>query len=310
MHRKHLHFMEKSQLVLVAGLGLAAMYYLLWGLFTGVDPQSPVVFLDEGNVVGLLRLLVLMLAASLAVCLLTTMNRPVGAPAAVLIMLGGLSLRSARILPLLWQQGQFVRPMYLMLIAELVLLGAALIVMDCLIGLCRRRLETLLPRFLWTPLEPAEATSLDQSWSMYDWIRSRRDAAVRGKALLVIGKSIGAGVVAAVIVIFLLAGSGDRGQLLFAVFAGGFLGAMVGQHLFPNPYILSGWAIAPLAGVVLYAMVLIAPEIEILAHPSFQILPIDFWSAGGAGGLIGLWSLQRSNEMKQVQEQEEQSSAK
>jgi hypothetical protein len=103
--------------------------------------------------------------------------------------------------------------------------------------------------------------------------------------------------------VWLLARSSDRGQILFALLAGNFLATLVAYQVFPSRSRWAAWASALAAGVVFYVLAAVgAPRTGagawVFVANCSQALPIDWITAGLGGALLGFWGSSRLHEGK------------
>jgi hypothetical protein len=131
-----------------------------------------------------------------------------------------------------------------------------------------------------------------------------RDNALRG----VLGFMVS--VIASAIVIFLLLRSPERGQILFALFAGCFLGVFIGQKVVPTSSNLTAWAVPVALGVGLYVLAALSVVrtgqeawVEVQKYYKYaQALPIDWMTAGLGGAMLGHWEDLRMREARYIED--------
>ncbi|NIA07811.1 MAG: hypothetical protein GWP14_09315 [Actinobacteria bacterium] len=85
--------------------------------------------------------------------------------------------------------------------------------------------------------------------------------------------------------------SSERGQIIFAALAGGFLSTLAGHQSFRPSKSISCWLALPLVGVAGYLLLagFGSPASEPLPNsPLGNFLPIDFVGPGVLGGMLGL----------------------
>ena len=88
----------------------------------------------------------------------------------------------------------------------------------------------------------------------------------------------------------LLLRSLDRAQVAFALFAGFLIAAWVARHYFWTRSATIAWAMPLLAGLLMYALAAVTGGTQLV----FQILPIDWATAGVSGALAGLLDRRKS----------------
>jgi len=335
MTHRQTHFLEKLEFQIAAIAAAAVVYWFVWPLLIFRDPEWPICFLASGDGMHLFTLIGLACALGIACGAITVTARPQTAVLALALALGGLSLRSPRIRSLLWAQQDSISAMYWRMAMEVLVLLAVIVIAGAAAGIGRRLAAALAGGLLWRdPLlelddERREAynrelarrnTEKASPWTVpivlsllssplgIIWVPKAeggrllgRDTAVRG----VLGFMISLTAVA--IIVFLLLRSPERGQILFALFAGCFLGVFIGQKVVPTRTNITAWAVPVVLGAALYLLAALSAvgsgqgawmEVRLYA----QALPIDWMTAGLGGAMLGHWEDLRMREVRYVED--------
>ncbi|MBN1555649.1 MAG: hypothetical protein JXA11_12970 [Phycisphaerae bacterium] len=331
MNYKRFHLFEKTQVLIAGGGLLAAVFFLLGGVFRPADPLGPIAMLPNGHFGKLLLAGLLLLALSVVTGAMTTHSRPEGGLLTALLALGGLALLSAPMDSLLWRHGAPRSGLYGQMILEVLLLAAAVTLAEWIVTVVRAALGKARPAWVWNdPLDQltdeqrnilrgsrvhlrwdgdiiegndfllspgVRNTLIGNVWSLLggekDVRVAKQHAAVR--AFRRGAACLGLGVVAGVILVSLLMQSDLRGQILFSLFAGFALAAMAAQHVFPTRAMFVAW-LMPIVTAVLFYLLAALTRGEI--RPQFEALPIDWISAGCSGALLGFWIAGRMRESR------------
>jgi len=340
MTYQQVHFFEKIEFQFTAIAGAAVVYWFVWPLLIPGDPEWPICFVACGAYTHMWMLAGLACVLGLACGVGTITARPQTAAMALALGLGGLSLRSPRIRPLLWASQDSMPAMYWRMALEVLVLLAMVIIAAAMAGIGRRMTAWLAGGLIWQdPLaaldneqqqarsrrqaEPDDGKSSPRSTStiltLLGWpfgITSSpgeksktspgRDTTVRG----VLGFMIS--VTASAIVVFLLLRSPERGQIIFALFAGCFLGVFISQRIVPTRANVTAWATPVVLGVLLYVLEAISSVSTgrgtWMDVPSYaRILPIDWMTAGLGGAMFGHWEDLRMREARRIEESLEES---
>lgn len=336
MTHRQTHFLEKLEFQLTAVAAVAAVFWLAWPALIPADPELPATFLAGGG--GLGRLLVLAAAAALlgVICgASTATGRPQTAAMALAVGLAGLSFRSRRIRTLLWDQQDALPAMYWMMALELVVLLVIFFAAASLTMLGRRLVAGLAPSMLWNdPLLELDEDRREE----YDRVQARveggeitpwtpptmlavlkaplgfpRDLGVKDEKLPVrenllrgvMGFMVS--ILAAAIIFFLLLRSPERGQVLFSVFAGCFLGVFIGQRVSPAQTNLAAWAVPVVLGLFLYVLAAVSSVYSgrgawLSVATYYRVLPIDWLTVGLGGAMLGHWENLRMREARYIEE--------
>lgn len=160
MNPQNFHWLEKVQAQLVSIAGIALMYFLLWPVLRNPMPTFPTAFVAGGGLSRLAILAAILWGVSAVAALLTVRSRPETALLVTAFSVGGLSLRSPRIEPLLWPgaAAESVGALFWLLATEVVLLAVVLAGAAAIVYLIRRGVRAIKPGWLWrSPLaEPIE----------------------------------------------------------------------------------------------------------------------------------------------------------
>lgn len=333
--KKHLLW-EKSQVILAAGVLLAAVYYIFWQGFGGAYPRNPIIMLPAWRPGAILALGAVFCGLAALAGLMTTRSRPEGAILVALIGLGGLSLRSGQMQPLLWTYPDKLPSLFVRMILEIILLAVIMLAAEAVAGLFRGLVKRLRPGWVWSdPLGDlsdeqrqlikkdgiAFLPSCDESRRMavtgelglVAWLVNRvlrrispkkdnlpdsMPAGIRRSlACLLTGAAVG------VVMVSLMMRSTLRGQVLFSLLAGFFIAALVARHFFPVRSVSIAWAMPLITAVIFYSLAAFSsggpqPDFWASARPQFQALPIDWLTAGCGGAVLGFWTAGRMLEFR------------
>ncbi len=340
---RQVHFLEKIEFQVTAIAAAAVVYWFVWPLLIPVDPEWPICFIVRGAYMSMWMLAGFACAIGLACGALTVTARPQTAAMALVLGLGGLSLRSPRIWSLLWASQDAMPAMYWRMALEVLVLMAVVVIASAMAGIGRRIVASLVGGLLWRdPLidldddrreaynrelaaRNAEKLSPWFVWAIVSLFsaplgiirvpnvkRSEklpgRDTVVRGLLGFMIS------VTASAIVVFLLLRSPERGQVLFALFAGCFLGVFLSQKIVPTHTNLRAWVTPVAMGVLLYVLAAISSVgagrgawLDVARYA--RALPIDWITAGLGGAMLGHWEELRMREARYIDESLEDSQA-
>jgi len=338
MTHRQVHFLEKIEFQVTAIAAAAVVYWFVWPSLIPGDPEWPICFVACGAYAHLFMLVGFACLIGLACGALTVTARPQTAAMALALGLGGLSLRSPRIRSLLWQQQDSMHALYWRMALEVLVLLAAIVIAGVFAGIGRRIAGSLAGKLLWRdPLleldghrrkanngelakRPAKKLKkTDPPGQLALLFRPLgnmfandgridglpgRDTAVRG----VLGFMIS--VTASAIIVFLLLRSPERGQTLFAVFAGCFLGVFISQKFVPTRTNVTAWATPAVLGVLLYVLAAVSSVGSgrgawMTVAPYARVLPIDWLTAGLGGAMLGQWENLRMREALYIEESED-----
>lgn len=294
MNHPQRHWLEKLVLQLTTAAAMVVAYYLVYPSVRLHDSQLAIAFLptDSFRQVGVFAISAIVLAVACG--LMTLSTRAEGAIVAALLAAGGVSLRSPAFETLLWRQGDDFGHLFVALIGEVLFLAAVVAAMVLVATMIRRTVERVRPTWLWqspVPRVPSQAASRPNR------PEDRRSAV--GKVVV----STGLAVVAGVVLLLVLMQSARRGQVLFSLLVSFMLAVMFAQRIMPSPFRLAFLAAPLIAAVFLYALASVASvgqdvqdwiNVPIYA----RVLPIDWFSAGCGGAMLGCWFSERANEAR------------
>ena len=267
---RHRLFAEKSLIELAILVGVAGVCLLAAPLMIGQDPLGATTFTSGGPGRVILVAVAAMVVA--VICgALTAAARPAAVAAAVLVGLGGLSLHSAPLRTLLWRHHDALPALYVTLMIEL-LIGTLLVGIAMIVGeFVRRVVGARMGRLAWQdPLEaagipPAECPEVDYAylterrgtWATIAWAvtspfrRTGRAGSpgLKHRALCSVVMVVGGAVLLAI-----FCRTEQRNQVLFALFAGFAVAAMVAHQLFPTACSTIFWVSPIIVGLAVYAL--------------------------------------------------------
>jgi hypothetical protein len=330
MSQWRFHWIEKTQVQLASALGIVACYLLLWPMVRPADPLGPLAMLAHGRVGAV----ALVLAASAVLAgtggLITTHSRPVGAVVTALLGIGGLSLRSPWIRPLLWSHEGSFPGLYAVLAVETLLLSLAWPISAIVAAFVRSAIAGARPEWTWRdPLEPA---STDEDDPAVRWYQDYRAMLARLIAPVPVGAPsasrhprqgrpnewinaplcmVMCGAVSSILLLLLLQ-SPLRGQVLFALLASCTLGMLLAHQVYPTRHSGVAWATPVVLAMAFYTLSAIHagglhgsdPEAWRQVGPWAQILPIDWLTAGCGGAGLGVWISSRVHELRHIESQQ------
>ncbi|MHC4561341.1 MAG: hypothetical protein ACYS8X_01055 [Planctomycetota bacterium] len=327
---------EKLGVQGIAAMAAVAVYWLIAPRLTGSDPFLPAAFVPDerwGQAVGVAATFWVLAAMCGA---LLVVARPEGALAAALVGLAGISAFSPPIRSLLWSSDGTLRSVYLAMLVEVLLGGAALIVAAEIVGMVHRAVMPLVGRLGWRPIEqrvpdivpesvaPDEATIASLPGRQFGLtvailLWGLRSLLRRGKGDEPVGtdKLSGPGrraacmamtLILGIVLVALLMQSADRKQVIFAVSISFLVASLVAHQTFPTACSMLVWITPVLVGAGVYALAAVtagstgAGAMDWLETPLLaRALPIDWIAAGSGGAMLGVWISGRSHETKLVE---------
>jgi len=319
MSHERTYWIEKLLVQAGAAAALLVVYVLLWLPLRPADPREAISFTVSGRLGQLvvMALEVWLLAAVLSV--VTLPGRVSGALVATLAGVLGLSLRSAPGRTLLWAYPGAATQTFIYLVLELLLLGVVLLVAGVIIVQVRRLAARLGAAYMRGAASPigGNATKSLRRYELLGFVEGTtvtgeltgwRHGAPGGSAASLATSCLVGG--AAFVI---LARSSDRGQVLFALGVGFFLGELLAHQLFPTPWLVCAWAGPALVGCFLYALAAFAvvdnsPQSWIQVPFYARALPIDWLAAGCGGSVLGYWVSSRMHEQRKLEAAEERQS--
>ena len=342
-HERH-HWLEKLQVEFAGGGALALTFFVIGPMRGWWDPQWPTTFISTGSFGGLLgfALLVWLLAAACAA--LTISSRPEGALFATLVGAAGISMHSAPIRALFWSHEASLAGVFVQLIGELFVLFVVVVGAMHIIHQVRALMARLCPNWMWKGRITAESDDLQTTSGKPDAVRKRKygtakklwlDGGILGQILGPEGmpvispgqeaKSRKAALVCAIsclaatmlygsIMLMLLMRSAHRGQIIFALFASFLLATLIAHQQFATRVSVVSWGSALLTGILFYMLAMassgrVGPNVWIKVQLFARALPIDWMTAGGAGGVLGYWISERIHELRHIERHAENESS-
>jgi len=316
MKHRHFHLLEKLQVQLAAVAALLVVYFGLWPVLRPSDPNDPVVFVATESA-GLASMFAAAMWGLAALCALVTITaRPEGGLLAALVGLGGMSLRSAGMRPLLWTGNGSLRGLYGQLLAELALLLVLGAVAIIAVAVVRWVVGRLHPKWLWR--DPLPNAAADEGGGT---LRERLGRVLGGRAwpsgargkpgnAARTAQFLAAATGLSLVFVVLLLRSPDRGQILFALFAGFALGFLIAHQFVPAALPLIAWVVPLIVGAGFYVLAVVqvgaVPPEKWMTVPAYaRVLPVDWLTAGGGGALLGYLISSRIHEARHIEEQEQ-----
>ena len=333
MNVRRTFFLEKLQVVLTTVVTLGLVYWVIQLWFVPSDPLGPIVFLPAGSFGKLLLLGAVLWGLAVVAGLTTTLSRPEGSVAAALIALGGLSLRSHSMRPLMWSKSGSMSGVFIQMIAEVLLMGVMLGVAVVIIIYLRRLVARKFPRLMWC--DRMGALTADQiqtlgtvnpkfnsSWFLKDPVMGyllkrtgrkssddkgqKTDKSARIAQREQLQRAIGcliAGIAIGLLLLSLLLRSTTRGQVIFALFAAFMLSEIIAQQLYPTRSLLIACVTPFVAAILVYAAGAYAgsgggTDFWAMLAPQFQAIPIDWLTTATGGSVLGLWTSDRMREIR------------
>jgi len=342
MTHRQVHFFEKIEFQVTAIAAAAVVYWFVWPLLIPSDPEWPICFVARGAYASIWVLAGFACVIGLVCGATTVTARPQTAAMALVLGLGGLSLRSPRIRSLLWASQDSMSAMYWRMALEVLVLMAVVVIAATVASIGRRMMASITGGLLWR--DPLIDLDEDRRAAYNRELKNRssrkpgrrdlmaglgmflmpfgaamaldseseklpgRDTAIRGLLGFMIS------VTGSAIVVFLLLRSPERGQVLFALFAGCFLGVFFSQRIVPTRTNLTAWATPAVMGVLLYGLAAISSFGEgrgawMDVAPYARALPIDWMTAGLGGAMLGHWEDLRMREARYIDESLEDAQA-
>jgi len=339
--------MEKLQVEFAGGAALALTFFIVGPMRGWWDPQWPTTFISTGSFGGLLGFVLLVWILAAACAALTISARPEGALFATLVGAAGVSMHSAPIRALFWSREASLSGVFAQLIGELGMLFVVVVGAIHIICQVRALMARVCGDWMWKGRITALTVSSDSpdiesvarsdfadgfSSSIVLWLlsplgssglpgpdrtgaKSPGQAAENRKTAVVCTVScLAATVLYGSIILMLLMRSTHRGQIIFALFASFLLATLIAHQQFATRFSVVAWASALLTGVLFYMLAIassgyVGPNAWIKIQPFARALPIDWMTAGGAGGVLGYWISERIHELKHIERHAEKTSA-
>ncbi len=339
MDHQKLHLFEKIQVqlaVLVLGL---AVYVGLWPVVSPPDAAAPLALLSVSGLGAVLAAVLGLWVLSLLAGGLTVHMRPSAGMVVAVLAFAGLALRSEKINVLLWRNGLGGGGAFAPLIVELLVLLVALVVASQFAAIGRALAARFVPGWVWQSPRARLAAPVEQSRpDLPAWVQGvltflsgrlvvgtrrisagrapepfiltdRPDAPTAREIFTRLGLGLLTALITSQVLLFLLAQSDQRGQILFAVAASFFAAALAGNLLYPTRLFMAYGVLPLLVGVGHYAYGISAVVPTWGGWAQLPItpraLPIDWTSLGAGGALAGFWVSSRIREAKWFEKQQE-----
>ena len=342
MEHKHHHWLEKLQVQFAGGTALALTFFIVGPMRGWWDPQWPTTFISTGSFGGLLQFMLLVWLLAAACAALTISARPEGALFATLVGAMGISMHSARIRALFWSHEASLTSVFVQLILELVVLFVIAVGAVHIIYRVRALMTRLLPNWMWkgritaetVVADPADALAARKKlkefadgFSLVGGLLGRilgpegmpivspgQEAKSRKAIMVCTISCLAATVLYSSIMLMLLMRSTHRGQIVFALFASFLLATLIAHQQFATRFSVVSWGSALLTGVIFYMLAIassgeVGANIWIKVQPFARALPIDWMTAGGAGGVLGYWISERIHELRHIETHAEDKSS-
>ena len=308
-------FWEKFPAWIVGFCLLGLTFWTFRYSFMPADPVGPNLLLGFNGVSFALFAVI----SAIFVSGLTLVSRSTGALFAIFLGMLGVSLRSGALYENISIPSQ-TQSIYLSLIYEMLFLGGLAIILTNLVLGCRKGFKKKFPQYAWQPLfhrlDKREISWLNKYADEQDDINTF----LRQYPILIQGDFVnhkpgfkrtksfelqelgGFVVIIASVGLFcatFLMRSPERGQVIFSLLGGFLVAGFVAGKMFPTNKTYLAWVGVFIAGLIVYALAyLTQANVPLLdVRPQFQVLPIDWFSAGSAGALLGAWMNQRAGDI-------------
>ncbi len=319
------YWLEKFQVYVGSAIALAAVYLLIGPALTPSDPLSPYTLAGCWGFGSFVAFAVMLFVVAAIAGAVTVSARPAVAMLIVFIAAGGVCLRSESIHPALWAHQSNLAGLYRGFVLELILLILVIGVCAVVVGVVRRFVGSVRPGWKWNDMHAnLTATERDKlgadvdltsGWLSYEPVvllaRGREGGQKNLHQILpaIFGRSaacLAGGTFLAIILLLILMRSGERGQVLFAIFCSSMLAVLVVHKLLPTPWLSVAWIMPLLVGLIfslLSATAVIGDDtLAWLSVPLYGLaLPIDWVAGGGAGSMVGYWTSTRIHELQIIE---------
>ena len=336
MNQRTLHLLEKIQIQLATVIAGVAVYAAAWPLVRPWDVEGPVAFLPTGDAGGAVAFALIVWLVAGVTALATVRARPEGALVATLLACGAVSIRSPQICSLLWRRSDALGGMYAGMMVETLLLAVVLVGAVAVVALVRSLVATVRPGWLWRdPIERLDggpaADDRPAGWSQR-WgremalllgfrprasglpVETSQDGsaprpAVGTEGVARAGGCLAVALAAALVLLWLLLRSSERGQILFAILVSFVLAALLAHQLMPSRHSMLMWVLPFAVAAFLYGagagMSLgDSPRAWTAVPLRARALPIDWLTAGCGGVFLGYWLSARIHEMRFIEKHE------
>ncbi|MDP6636846.1 MAG: hypothetical protein QGG42_18255 [Phycisphaerae bacterium] len=346
-HERH-HWLEKLQVEFAGAAALAVTFFLIGPMHGWWDPQWPTTFIPTGSFAGLFKFGLLVWILAVGCAALTVSSRPEGALFATLIGAVGVSMHSTQIKILLWSREAHFAGVFLQLIVELLVLFVIVVGAIHIIRQVRGLIARIRPDWMWRGRITAETVAsgpqktesaaigkLDSWPARLLWALSpvgsemseqtpgtesspaaspAKEAKNRKASLVCTVSCLAATVLYSSIMLMLLMRSTNRGQIIFALFASFLLATLIAHQQFATRFSVVSWATPLITGVLFYMLAIASSgkagmNIWTGVQHWALALPIDWMTAGGAGGVLGYWVSERIHELRHIERHAENESS-
>ena len=309
---------EKICVYCTCALGLAGSYLVFWPATRNHDPLAAICFVPACGMVQAAWYAGILLLLSAISAVITAPFRFSSTLAAALVAIGGISLRSPALEGFLWAWPDRPQKAFALLLLDVVLVGFMAAGAWGVIWLVRRSAGRAFANLgIRGQMDKAEITdgggdSLAKS--LADSLLNRSvdrggGGETKDQAALKLARSICFVLVAfplTIICILLLLGSADRGQVIFALFAGSLAGSYLAHELFPGGIARLAWIGPLIVGGLFYTLAWTGnfdgTNVAWSNVPLYaRALPIDWVSFGSGGAMAGVWFSERSFDLRKIE---------
>jgi len=329
MKHKHHHWLEKLQVEIAAAAALALTFFVLGPVRGSWDPQWPTTFLPTGSFAALCGFAITVWLIAAGCGALTITSRPEGALFATLVGAMGASFHSYPMRGMIWEYDGRIGLLYGVLILEVMLLTVVLAVAAQVVYIVRSVIARWRPRWMWRGRVRPEGPGAEKDGSANEsYVRlteaERVAAAAFGSLgvffwrqwsgkrklrteLFEAGACLGVTILIASMLTLLLMQSTHRGQIIFALFISFLLSTLIAHQRFATVMGIVSWLAPVLAALLFYALAAVSfgqaagSNVPTIA-PYARALPVDWVTAGGAGGVLGYWISERIHEFRHIEQ--------
>ena len=319
------YWLEKFQVYVGSAIALAVVYLLISPALMPSDPLSPYALAGSWGFGSFVAFAIMLLVVAAIGAAVTVSARPAVAMLVVFVAAGGVCLRSESVRPALWAHQSNLAGLYKGFVLELLLLIVVVGLCAVVVGVVRRYVGSLMPSWKWNDMHAnlracerdklGHDADLTSDWLSYEPLillaRGQTDGQRKLALALpgILGRSaacLAGSTFLSIILLLILMRSGQRGQVLFAIFFSTMLGMMVIQKLLPTPWLPVAWIMPLLVGLIfsmLSATAVIGDDtLAWLGVPLYGLaLPIDWVAGGGAGAMVGYWTSTRVHELQIIE---------
>ena len=309
-------FWDKFPVWVIGFCLLGLTYWPLRGMFYSADPVGPSMLDFPGG----LFLTIFLLISAIVIVPFTISERTTSSLFALFLASGGVCLRSGRLNELIVPASQTQAVFGQFIATTIWLLGIAA-VLTFAIQFLRKIVRKFLSALAYKPLfqcmskdefdrlpelkrdnpEVEKYMQANVEYIPTDFAPDNKDAGKTPALKEFLPELAGFIVTVAavgVIVSAVLMRSAERGQLIFSLLAGFTLAGYLAGKLFPTRRTQFAWCGAGLGALIIYVIAYFTQANVPLNNvmPQFQALPCDWFSAAGAGALLGAWLNQRAED--------------